>query len=256
MLSVLVTLDNLDASRWPTVVVVCAPENARFVERSLSPDLLPGCTRLVVHPLEELSRFPREPGGVEFNIERYSLLLKQKRFWEGLCDCVAAEGAADAPPYALMVQDDGMLVRPGLEARIDESTEPVTYLGAPWRVDAPYNEELGRRVKGMVGNGGLSLRSVRAMIQLSEGASNISQRLFARNAIPEPEDVFFSRRIFSGETEWKPSSDEAAMRFAFEQCEPRQDTLGFHKPWGYLPQETVAGFFKTALEEAAARGCQ
>lgn len=252
MLSVLITLDNLDVSRWPTVVVVCAPENARFVERSLSPELLPACTQVIVRPLDELSRFPREPGGKEFNIERYSLLLKQKDFWEGVRDCVAAETRTTPPTYALMVQDDGMLVRPGLEARIDETTGPIAYLGAPWRADAPYNEELKRRVKGMVGNGGLSLRNVHAMIQLSE-AGGASQRLFAHNAIPEPEDVFFSRRISSGETEWKPSPDEAAMRFAFEQCEPRPDTLGFHKPWGYLPPETVARFFTTALEEAAAR---
>eukprot|EP00798_Chlamydomonas_sp_ICE-L_P000702 gene702-biopygen443 len=127
MLSVLVTLDNLDVRRWPRVVVFCAPENERFVQRSLPPSLLPGGVELVTVVMESLSYAPPLPGQKPFSIEKYSNILKDASFWRRLKEVAVGD-------MALFVQDDGMIVRPGIEE--DEEIMAQDYVGAPW-ADAP-----------------------------------------------------------------------------------------------------------------------
>eukprot|EP00798_Chlamydomonas_sp_ICE-L_P017282 gene17282-biopygen26197 len=183
MLSVLVTLDNLDVRRWPCVVVFCAPANERFVERCLLPHLVPKGVELVTVVLEEsLSSYPHLPGQKPFSINTYSALLKSAAFWRKL-------KAVAVGKMALFVQDDGMVVRPGIED--DEELMAQDYVGAPW-ADTPANAELKRLAPTLVGNGGLSLRRVDACLDVvvttkSKGVC----RLFNLNLQPEPEDVFF-----------------------------------------------------------------
>eukprot|EP00798_Chlamydomonas_sp_ICE-L_P009399 gene9399-biopygen9331 len=189
MLSVLVTLDNLDVRRWPRVVVFCAPENERFVQRSLPPSLLPGGVELVTVVMESLSYAPPLPGQKPFSIEKYSNILKDASFWRRLKEVAVGD-------MALFVQDDGMIVRPGIEE--DEEIMAQDYVGAPW-ADAPANAELKRLVPTLVGNGGLSLRRVDACLDVTEPTTTPVHRmsgggrLFNFNLQPEPEDVFFAR---------------------------------------------------------------
>eukprot|EP00798_Chlamydomonas_sp_ICE-L_P001289 gene1289-biopygen14150 len=97
---------------------------------------------------------------------------------------------------ALFVQDDGMIVRPGIEE--DEEIMAQDYVGAPW-ADAPANAELKRLVPTLVGNSGLSLRRVDACLDVTEPTTTPVHRmsgggrLFNFNLQPEPEDVFFAR---------------------------------------------------------------
>eukprot|EP00798_Chlamydomonas_sp_ICE-L_P009858 gene9858-biopygen7043 len=242
MLSVLVTLDNLDVRRWPRVVVFCAPENERFVQRSLPPSLLPGGVELVTVVMESLSYAPPLPGQLPFSIEKYSSLLKDAAFWRRLKEVAVGD-------MALFVQDDGMIVRPGIEE--DEALMAQDYVGAPW-ADAPANAELKRLVPTLVGNGGLSLRRVDACLNVTESNTDRMSgggRLFNFNLQPEPEDVFFARS-FAAIGRGCPT--EVGERFAMEQrISSSNDSkpFGFHKPWPYLPKEHLAEFMHQALEE-------
>eukprot|EP00798_Chlamydomonas_sp_ICE-L_P030807 gene30807-biopygen16648 len=234
MLSVLVTLDNLDVRRWPRVVVFCAPENERFVQRSLPPSLLPGGVELVTVVMESLSYAPPLPGQKPFSIEKYSNILKDASFWRRLKEVAVGD-------MALFVQDDGMIVRPGIEE--DEEIMAQDYVGAPW-VDAPANAELKRLVPTLVGNGGLSLRRVDACLDVTESIPlrRCGDRLFNFNLQPEPEDVFFPRS-FAAIGRGCPT--EVGERFAMEQrisSSKGSKPFGFHKPWPYLPKEVVAEF--------------
>eukprot|EP00798_Chlamydomonas_sp_ICE-L_P013289 gene13289-biopygen22402 len=245
MLSVLVTLDNLDVRRWPRVVVFCAPENERFVQRSLPPSLLPGGVELVTVVMESLSYAPPLPGQKPFSIEKYSNILKDASFWRRLKEVAVGD-------MALFVQDDGMIVRPGIEE--DEEIMAQDYVGAPW-ADAPANAELKRLVPTLVGNGGLSLRRVDACLDVTEPTTTPVHRmsgggrLFNFNLQPEPEDVFFAR---SFSTIGCGCPTGVGERFAMEQrisSSKGSIPFGFHKPWPYLPKEHVAEFMHQALEE-------
>eukprot|EP00798_Chlamydomonas_sp_ICE-L_P005620 gene5620-biopygen2661 len=234
MLSVLVTLDNLDVRRWPRVVVFCAPENERFVQRSLPPSLLPGGVELVTVVMESLSYAPPLPGQKPFSIEKYSNILKDASFWRRLKEVALGD-------MALFVQDDGMIVRPGIEE--DEEIMAQDYVGAPW-ADAPANAELKRLVPTLVGNGGLSLRRVDACLDVTESIPlrRCGDRLFNFNLQPEPEDVFFARS-FAAIGRGCPT--EVGERFAMEQrisSSKGSKPFGFHKPWPYIPKEVVAEF--------------
>eukprot|EP00798_Chlamydomonas_sp_ICE-L_P006088 gene6087-biopygen1226 len=245
MLSVLVTLDNLDVRRWPRVVVFCAPENEQFVQRSLPPSLLPGGVELVTVVMESLSYAPPLPGQKPFSIEKYSNILKDASFWRRLKEVAVGD-------MALFVQDDGMIVRPGIEE--DEEIMAQDYVGAPW-ADAPANAELKRLVPTLVGNGGLSLRRVDACLDVTEPTTTPVHRmsgggrLFNFNLQPEPEDVFFAR---SFSTIGCGCPTGVGERFAMEQRISSSKVsipFGFHKPWPYLPKEHVAEFMHQALDE-------
>ena len=227
VLSVLVTLDNVQEGKW-SVRVFTGEGNHSFMERCL----LPHVPSARIQTLEELS------GGADsgpFDLERYNNLLKSPSFWQRI-----------SAPRALIIQDDGMLVRPGIEDRFLD----YTYLGAPW-ADIPANAQLKVDVPTLVGNGGLSLRNVAAMRDISVTKELEGRRLFNNRLQPLPEDVFYASSVA------RSCPVNVAEEFAIEQRPPppqgRPLPIGFHKPWGYLPRDTIATFFSSTLNDAMLR---
>lgn len=129
--------------------------------------------------------------------------------------------------YALIIQDDGFPMRPGLE----EFVGKWDYIGAPWVRHTSCWDIYPARYR--VGNGGFSLRSKR----LCEVASRIYKRWFTRMpywAFILGDDMFYCKTLrfwFRGavrDLKW-PKLEEAA-RFAVEH------------DIGYLPSEPPLGF--------------
>jgi Protein of unknown function (DUF5672) len=168
----------------------------------------------------------------EFDRDAYNALLKSPPLWRSL---LPAE-------EVLTVQDDGFLLRPGLEERF---CGRYGYTGAPWRA-CPENEDLKRLANpGQVGNGGLSLRSVPLMISICEKhAATDGASLFLSDTQPLPEDVFFSGAVHKNSLgqpktlnptppSYLPCCPRTeAMHFSVEQ-EPCMAALGVHRFWMY-----------------------
>jgi hypothetical protein len=153
-----------------------------------------------------------------------------------------------------MVQDDGVLARPGLDA--DGSpflSERCAYMGAPW-AEHPSNAELQRLVPTLVGNGGLSLRRPAVLHRICACASYAQQgrTLFNGGLQPIPEDVFFAS-VLSRAGPGLLCDASLAQAFAFEERAPLLQVLGFHKPWPYLPLDVVRAMLVSMLKDARAR---
>lgn len=224
VLGLLVTLDNLRCSEW-SVTVVCSSRNIEFMRAHIEPQV-PG-VRFELLPAEF----------EEMSVEAYSDLMKSSLLWES---------PLRGSERVLLVQDDGVLVRPGLEAM--EDVMRADYVGAPWS-DADFNAEVKSWTKGgMVGNGGLSLRRTAEMRRIAADpvAGRASRRLYAGGLHTVPEDVFFAHHVT------RPVDVAAAQRFAMEQ-RVSERPLGFHKPWPYHKPEVIRDLFSQALEDAAAR---
>jgi hypothetical protein len=223
LLSVLVTLDNLQSENW-AVTVFGSISSCAFMERCL----LPHVPNLKIVALPELDAHP-------FDLECYNKLLKSPELW-----------ARIESPRALIVQDDGMIVRRGLETEFAD----YDYVGAPWS-DVQGNAALKAMLPSMVGNGGISLRDTSVMREISTNAAAEGRRLFNFRLQPVPEDVFFATEV-AKRPGGKPCSTPAAERFSMEE-RASPVALGFHKPWGYLPSPVVTNYYSAALREARAR---
>jgi hypothetical protein len=213
--------------RW-VVYVFCAEQNEMSIRNYLRPHFRQPERDLHIRVLKDLSVKNK------FEIEDYNTLLKSSSFWRNLEGC----------DKCMLVQNDGMLVRPGVENIVSE----YDYVGAPWRqgqtlLQHATNPEL-------VGNGGLSIRSVRAMIEICEAGEKNGgiYDLFINGAQPTPEDVFFSRGIHELRDKYKIAPRAVAMQFASEQ-DITETSLGFHKPWPYNDIPTMAKFYERVLAE-------
>lgn len=163
-----------------------------------------------------------------FHIDIYNELLKSRGFWKGM----KAE-------RCLIIQDDGVILRPGIEQFLQ-----FDYVGAPW-ADAVGNEYLKNEVNpDMVGNGGLSLRSVPRMIEVIEKFESEKRLLFFKNINIIPEDVYFSKGL--KKIGANLPTTENALAFSSEQlC--YMESLGFHKLWGYFNSTVVKQYLDKAL---------
>lgn len=240
ILSLFISLDNVDRSRW-SCTVFCGLSNIAFMERHISA-FLPDA-RII--PLPALSGQHIESA---FNIESYNLLLKDKNDEFGIWGNLHGT-------YALLIQDDGILVRRGIEDDpvIDIMSDKYDYIGAPWS-DVPANDKLKKLVPSLVGNGGLSLRRVSSMRLI---CSKISvDCLFNFNLQPIPEDVFFAMNVYRND-DGRMAPTEVGERFAFEQRAPSKITppYGFHKPWPYLVATLVSDYMDAVLMDAKKRSC-
>jgi hypothetical protein len=239
VLAMLITMDNLDAARW-RAVVFCAPRNAAFMRACLLPRI-PGVR---IETLDEIDPDRGADRGDEsadaFDMDTYNRVLMNHAFWRRI------QG-----PLALVIQDDGMLVRPGLEH--DTELLSADYVGAPWAC-VPDNRELQLRVGDeMVGNGGLSLRRVEAAVRACVHAHADIKVLFNHRLQQVPEDVFFAS---AAAREGRACPRHIAHRLSVEQVEPPAGApapLGMHKPWPYLRVERWAAMLRDALVEQASR---
>jgi hypothetical protein len=221
VLALLLTLGNLRAEEWGVIVVTAPGAPRAYFDAALAAAGV--ATWDVVDDLALLAVAPPP-----FDVESYNALLKSDALWARLQACGAS--------VVLTVQDDGMVVRPGLDDH-PALTGGYDYVGAPW-VDAPCNAPLrDAGVHGLVGNGGVSLRRVDAM-RAACGDPRDARRLFHNRAQPVPEDVHFARHaaLFG-----RACPTAVAHAFSTEEvCVP--GALAMHKPWPYWPVATTLAY--------------
>lgn len=217
------TLACLEAGLW-SLVVYTSPQHVAFYRAAMN-DLG------VSVDVDDRAPGLRLRG---YGVEDYNVLLKSPWLWQDLLD--------RGYEQALLVQDDGMLVRPGLE--VFGST--YDYVGAPWAAHWPCNQVLKDLTGGaLTGNGGLSLRNIRAMLDVAESRKG---GVFAMSPLQtEPEDVFFAAGVHASAGKWRLCPAEKARLFSSEE-EMEEGSLGFHKPWPYHAHGVVARFFERALQ--------
>lgn len=167
--------------------IVCGKQNYEFV-RDLVTDW--GVVRINVLDVDNLTR------------EEFRDLRKNSKFWAGL-----------AGDMLLCFETDTLLRRPGVEPFLD-----YDYVGAPWNRKQAVSDVV------RVGNGGLSLRRRRTMIDMCLRGKT--------HAIPS-EDTYFSIQLHLHRDELNLPSVEVARQFAVESLY-YPDPVGLHKPWNYL----------------------
>lgn len=224
ILSVMLALSNLERSADWAVRIMCSRRNRHEFERMLLP-MCPGAT--FDSDTSELN-VPVEAFDVQSS---YNALMKNPATWKALLPA----------RIVLTVQDDGLLLRRGVEKLMED----VVYLGAPW-ADELCNAPLKAMVPTLVGNGGLSLRNVLSMIKMSEGVSQADKmRLFHTRAEPIPEDVMYAALASVSPL---PSQIVSAKSLACEQV-PFASALGFHKPWPYWSVADTHAHMQQLIDE-------
>ena len=93
----------------------------------------------------------------------------------------------------------------------------------------------------MVGNGGLSIRNVSKMIEITEKYQVEKNILFFKNICKIPEDVYFTRYLVKEKA--KLPNLEIAAKFSSEQIVYLK-SIGTHKCWQYHGSSVVKQFFK------------
>lgn len=166
---------------------------------------------------------------IKFHIDIYNDILKSSQFWKDLnCE------------KCLIIQEDGIVFREGVERFLN-----YDYVGAPWS-DSAENLYLKNSVNpNMVGNGGLSIRNISKMIQVTEKYVKEKHLLFYKNINYTPEDVYFSMCLVK-ENAVLPSIEEAAQ-FSNEQL-VYMKSIGIHKFWCYHSNTVTEQYFNTLLE--------
>ena len=154
------------------------------------------------------SHFIELPDDWGYSIRRYSQLLCSPIVWKTLLDL--------GYDHCLCIQTDTKLLRNGIEEFLEWD-----WVGAPWPPDT-YGD-----VEGMsVGNGGLSLRSVPKMVEIS--------RTYKWEGYNE--DVFFCHYLLKGHGKIAPFS--VSKRFSCEQTFAL-GTLGCHSIHRYLTPKQI-----------------
>lgn len=173
--------------------------------------------------LEELNK------PIKFHIDIYNDILKSTKFWKDLnCE------------KCLIIQEDGIVFREGVERFLN-----YDYVGAPW-ADSPENMYLKNSVNpNMVGNGGLSIRNVNKMIEITDKYIKEKHLLFYKNINYTPEDVYFSMCLVK-ENAVLPSIEEA-VQFSNEQI-VYMKSCGIHKAWCYHSNTVTEQYFNKLLE--------
>ncbi len=165
----------------------------------------------------------------KFTIDVYNDLLMSSQFWETMSTW----------DKVLIIQDDGVLLQKGVEKFLSWD-----YIGAPW-VDTQENAYIKQHVNPeLVGNGGLSLRSIRAMIDITTSCNDQKKQLFYHNLIRIPEDVYFVKQLVA--QDYKVAPHSVAAQFASEQI-MTPSCLGIHKCWAYVAPEKVQYYFNSLL---------
>ena len=164
-----------------------------------------------------------------FDIDTYNDIMEDPQTWMVLKE--------KGIQHTLIIQDDGMLVRPGVDQFVT-----YDYIGAPWK-DADENKEIKERIsKNLVGNGGLSLRSVEWMLKVT--TEHPIKETFYHNLVRMPEDVYFVK--YMTKLGAKLPTAEQASYFSVEQV-MNTKSIGFHKFWLYNTHKDTKGFFDAII---------
>ncbi len=159
-------------------------------------------------------------------------------------DCNARLADRFGTPYALIVQDDGFPLRPGLE----EFLGKWDFIGAPYVRDRALPRLLGRLTGCWVSNGGFSLRS--------HGMCAAAAEAWKANCENRPwrpwmsEDLFYTRALPLRSASYRRSfaiaDHRAARLFAVDDIVPAPADAA---PFGFHRAET----FARLLREGAVR---
>jgi hypothetical protein len=162
-----------------------------------------------------------DAGVASIDTEGFNELLTRPSFWEQL-----------PSETILMFQTDSILRRRGIDAFLE-----FDYVGAPW-----MHALLSRDDTGPVGNGGLSLRKKRAMLEI----------LARHEREPDlQEDQYFSRWLYRDG--YRMPSLTTASLFSTETIF-QPESLGLHKAWLYHFErpflDLLNGFRESGQERA------
>ena len=221
-LSLLLALSNLTAGGWAAVLIT-REESRAFYSAALA-DHADG-----VHIL-----CPAQLAVHTFDRDAYNAYLKSPELW------ISALGDYDE---VLTVQDDGFLLRRGLEARFCGKYD---YVGAPW-AECDANRDLVHLANpALVGNGGLSLRNVAAMQKICVDDIRLGCTLFLNDTTPLPEDVFYSGRTHA--RRMRVCERATAALFSVEQVMCGA-SLGVHRFWAYHDPFQVINHLAPLLDQ-------
>ncbi len=227
-LSALIALANVQASTTWSMYVFCTPEAVEFYKRMMHVSLVDvDAINFVCLPL-------MKPMLGTFDRDAYNAMLKSHEFWS----------AIDAKEV-LTVQDDGFLLRKGVEERFMDKYD---YVGAPWRACSENDDLLKLANTELVGNGGVSLRNVTAMLDVcqQDPEGHRARSLFFGDTQPIPEDVYFAGGVRNGRL--CPRSE--ALEFSVEQVECLS-SLCVHRFWMYNSVQYVYQHCATILNNQA-----
>lgn len=171
--------------------------------------------------------------GPKFNIDVYNYYLMGTELWDSL--------HAKGYEKCLIIQDDGILFRRGIEKFMK-----FDYVGAPW-IDAPGNEYLKICNPDLVGNGGLSLRSIDKMRNIVHKFKNEKKILHYNNMCNIPEDVYFCKHLKLPETNSVMPTQLEASFFSNEEI-INPESIGFHKVWSYHHPLAVRNWLMSTLD--------
>ena len=166
-----------------------------------------------------------------FGIKGYNELMLSPKFWQ-LIKSYRTE-------KVLIFQPDGFPIRNGIELFLN-----YDYIGAPWR-NIPYNYQIEGipKINQVVGNGGLSLRSVSKMIQALD-------EFPARDWLLHnyPEDVYYAS-VFPA-MGFNIADPKTAMEFSHETVYDKLNSFGSHCGWRYNPEigRFIENQFKSRLK--------
>ena len=178
------TLENLD-ERW-SVLFFHGTENGDWVKQQVEQSLPSQKHRIIF----------RDLGVKNLTIRDYNDLLVSRSFNEQI------------PTEVFLIFQTDSMICPKYKDRIYEYVGRYDYVGAPW-----YNNGVPE-----IGNGGFSLRSRSAMLDIISW--------YHYNG--ENEDVYFALSCADGVH--RLPSIEAAQRFAIEMINTRR-AFGVHKAW-------------------------
>lgn len=164
-----------------------------------------------------------------FHIDIYNNILKSADFWRSIKSI-----------KTLVIQDDGVLLRPGIERFME-----YDFVGASW-VDNVANQYIKENItEDLVGNGGFSLRTNSHMINICENFKKEKSWLFYKNITQIPEDVYFVYGLKRTDGSRMPSF-QVGTEFASEEvC--NMGSIGVHKLWSYHIADVTQRFFNSLL---------
>jgi hypothetical protein len=146
------------------------------------------------------------------NQNNYSKLLTQYTFWNEIKE-----------EHVLLFQYDSFVFQK-MEAPFLERLKKELYVGAVWKRRILYQHHRLR-----VGNGGTSFRNVRAMEMICRQYTNDADN-------PEPEDVFFAKRLM--DLNYTECPREIAMHFCSEQVY-QEDCIYGHQIQLSIPMDQI-----------------
>lgn len=177
------------------LVIVCGIKNNEFVKNIVDSW---GDVRVVVLPYENIG------------IPQYNSLLTSVQFYELFDPC----------PSILLIQTD-TVTRKAIPMEYLE----YAYIGAPW-----YGPQINGPPRGVVGNGGYSLRDIKSMKRACRSHSYDPAKDTA-------EDLFFAKYASSPVGKQIAPPDVAA-KFSVEHI-PSDDPCGMHQAWRFHASETL-----------------